>query len=355
MSIYPEDKPYLLLDIDRCKRNIERIATKAKNSNCKLRPHFKTHQSIEIGRWFREKGVRGITVSSPSMANYFIRDGWNDITIAFPFYPAQLESLQTIEKSASLRLFINDVEHLKLVRNSLKYPFKFYIEIDSGYGRSGIYFKNKNEIRELIDTAEHLDKVDFHGFYIHNGATYACNNRQEIIDGITPSLKVLHELKKEYPGSKISLGDTPSASVLDSFSNFDECTAGNFVFYDWMQVQIGSCTLDDISLYMMLPVAQIKKESAIVKGGAVHCSKDYLLQHGRKNYGQLIQFAKDRSISAMDGYLSSLSQEHGILVDMKKTIGDYVCVAPIHSCLTANLHNFYYTVDERKIEKRILS
>jgi D-serine deaminase-like pyridoxal phosphate-dependent protein len=51
-------KPTLLLDEEKCRRNIRTMAEKARSSGVIFRPHFKTHQSIEIGNWFREEGYR---------------------------------------------------------------------------------------------------------------------------------------------------------------------------------------------------------------------------------------------------------------------------------------------------------
>ena len=42
--------------------NISRMLQKAKRNDIAFRPHFKTHQSAEIGELFREKGVDKITV-----------------------------------------------------------------------------------------------------------------------------------------------------------------------------------------------------------------------------------------------------------------------------------------------------
>ena len=47
------------------------MAAKARSAHVRFRPHFKTHQSLEIGRWFREFGVDAITVSSVGMAAFF--------------------------------------------------------------------------------------------------------------------------------------------------------------------------------------------------------------------------------------------------------------------------------------------
>ena len=54
-------EPTLLLDEKKCQENINFMVQKAKRSNVIFRPHFKTHQSIEVGRWFRAQGVDKIT------------------------------------------------------------------------------------------------------------------------------------------------------------------------------------------------------------------------------------------------------------------------------------------------------
>ena len=77
-------EPTMVLNEEVCKSNIARMAAKAKAANVVFRPHFKTHQSREIGEWFRASGVDKITVSSLNMAMKFAEWGWNDITVAFP-------------------------------------------------------------------------------------------------------------------------------------------------------------------------------------------------------------------------------------------------------------------------------
>jgi len=61
-------KPTLILDEAKCKTNSAFMADKARRHNLELRPHFKTHQSLEIGRWFKDAGVKKITASSLDMA-----------------------------------------------------------------------------------------------------------------------------------------------------------------------------------------------------------------------------------------------------------------------------------------------
>lgn len=353
-----QQQPILILDSNRCKRNISRMADRAKRANCEFRPHFKTHQSHTIGRWFRNVGVSGITVSSVSMAQYFAEDGWDDITIAFPFFPQQIQGLKQLELKAELKLFVNTTDHLEVLNKELSNPFKFFIEIDPDYGRSGILYKNVEQIRKLIESSERFEKANFHGFYIHDGRTYNSRGMDEIRDAINPTIDILMGLKKQFPEAKISLGDTPTASVSNRLNELDELTPGNFVFYDYMQVQIGSCGLDDVALFAVLPVGQTFPDHtrSILHGGAVHLSKEFITPNGRKNFGQVIHYSPGSKLREVQGlFLTALSQEHGTLNGLPLDGEGNVWVCPIHSCLTANLYKNYFTPDGEIISKRILS
>lgn len=358
MTFKNVDRPVLILDEERCKQNIQRIVSKSELNDCEFRPHFKTHQSKTIGRWFKEAGVNGITVSSPEMGLYFAGDGWDDITIAFPFYPAQIEKLKELEKYCKLRLFITSKADIKLLNQELKNPFLIIIEIDSGYGRSGIHFKNNDIIKDLIKTSNRLKLSKFHGFYIHDGRTYRAIGKEEIEAAVQPSIHALLHLKEKFSDAKISLGDTPSASVLTNLGKLDEITPGNLVFYDWMQVQIGSCSVNDVCLYVLLPIAQYKEDgkNVIVHGGAAHLSKEFILTENIQNFGQVIQYSKSSHIRPeKDSRIIALSQEHGTLNKLSDKSKDYITIIPIHSCLTANLFDHYITTDGKRIDKRVLS
>ena len=78
-------RPTLIIDEVKARKNIAFMADKAKKYNLLFRPHFKTHQSATVARWFREMGVNHIAVSSLAMAHYFYQHGWDDIHIAFPY------------------------------------------------------------------------------------------------------------------------------------------------------------------------------------------------------------------------------------------------------------------------------
>ena len=78
------EKPTLIINKDIVLSNIKTSKELSKKLSISFRPHFKTHQSLEVGTWFKKLGIKKITVSSVEMAKYFSNQ-WDDITIAFPF------------------------------------------------------------------------------------------------------------------------------------------------------------------------------------------------------------------------------------------------------------------------------
>jgi D-serine deaminase-like pyridoxal phosphate-dependent protein len=129
--------PTLLLDEKTVRRNISVMADKAKQNKVVFKPHFKTHQSVQIGQWFQDVGVEKITVSSVTMAEYFADAGWMDITIAFPCNILQIDRINELAARISLSILVSDANALPVLTQSLTNPVQVYIEIDTGSDRTG--------------------------------------------------------------------------------------------------------------------------------------------------------------------------------------------------------------------------
>src|SRR5665648_180036 len=112
-------KPTLLLNKEIVLRNIQKMVRKAKDHNLIFRPHFKTHQSIEIGEWFKEAGIQCITVSSLTMANYFADFGWDDITIAFSVNIPEIPEMNELASRIKLNVLIENKEGLTALQEQI--------------------------------------------------------------------------------------------------------------------------------------------------------------------------------------------------------------------------------------------
>lgn len=355
-------KPTLLLNKEQCLSNISRMYEKAKNSEIHFRPHFKTHNSAFIGNWFRRLGIHSITVSSVSMAKFFSAYGWRDITIAFPVNLPELGQISELAAELNLNILGESSTILQTIENGLTFKVGFYIEIDTGHHRSGVMWKDLNEIDRMLEYLYNSNRLNFKGFLTHSGHTYAADSQEEILDIYKDTVQKMNYLKDRYleawPELTISIGDTPSCSLVEDFTGVDEIRPGNFVFYDLMQYSLGSCTFDQIAVSVACPVVgkSLLRNEVTIYGGAIHFSKDFLYKsNGEHLFGYIVRISeKEWSRPIAGAYLANLSQEHGIIRAPKEVIediniGDVVGVIPVHSCLTANLMKGYLTLEGEEI------
>ena len=355
--------PTLLLDKQKALNNIQKMVEKARTSGVRLRPHFKTHQSAQVGEWFRDFGIDAITVSSVRMAQYFASHGWNDILVAFPANILEMESINELAGKINLHLVAVNLETVEALAQGLKYPVKVWLKIDAGYGRTGILPHAHNDLDTILNAIQQSGKLKFEGFLAHDGHTYKQTDKEAIQTIHNTSVYLLHLLrdryKDQFPELQLSLGDTPSCSVLDDLSGVDEIRPGNFVFYDITQQRIGSCTYHDIAVCMACPVVakHPDRHEIILYGGSVHFSKDVLLQEdGSPSFGRIVALTENGWSEPLEGIeLVSLSQEHGIVQATpeqfeKYKIGDLMGVLPVHSCLTADLMKGYLTTEGEYLE-----
>jgi D-serine deaminase-like pyridoxal phosphate-dependent protein len=354
-------EPTLLLDKQKCLYNISMMAEKARKNNVTLRPHFKTHQSHEVGRWFREKGVTKITVSSLKMAEYFASDGWDDITVAFPVNVHEHDRINRLAEKINLNLLVVAPQTIPWLANEVNHRITIFIEVDTGYHRTGLSPNQTKTIDEILIRMQPYENLHFAGFLAHAGHSYAVRQHRENLLAIhRESVTILQSLKQQYEGDYpeliLSYGDTPTCSVADSFIGLGEIRPGNLVFYDVTQEQIGSCSLDQIAVAMACPVVAVypERNEVVVHGGAVHFSKDSLkLPDGIVHFGKVVTLTKAGwSTDETSMYVKSLSQEHGIIhtdhADRIK-IGDWLGVLPVHSCLTADAMKAYLTIAGERI------
>ena len=288
------------------------------------------------------------------MARYFADHGWEDILVAFPFSPPEINVLNQLAERCKISILVDNRETLSFLKQ-VRHQVDFYIDIDTGYGRSGVKSKNFQQVEEIIQESLGNCYLKFTGFYCHAGHSYKTTTQQERSEIHQKAVKDLQTLKNQFNqyAPKAVYGDTPNCSTQNDFDGIDEITPGNFVFYDLMQRNIGSCTIEEIAVAILCPVAGKYPEGKrlLVHGGAVHFSKEFLEIDDKVVFGEIAEHANSGWRASSDPvYLSSISQEHGILENCREfydrtKIGDTIFILPPHSCLTANLMKEYRTLE----------
>ncbi len=357
-------RPTLILDEIKARKNLEAISTKIEKQNILFRPHFKTHQSAEIGEWFHKKGIQAITVSSVEMAVYFSNHAWQDILIAFPVNLREVESIDNLAKTISLTLLVESMETANFLEKFLSVPVKIRVKVDVGSMRSGIDWNDPDKILRLVEQLNGSKKLKFDGLLTHAGHSYRAHALEEVASLYEVSLQRMQFIQKAlinkgFHKTLISVGDTPTTSLVEDFGAIDEIRPGNFLFYDVQQYKIGSCSLEEIAVCVACPIVAIHEErdEVVIYGGAIHFSKDfYQRSDGSNGYGIVVTcISESWNCRDIIGELMSLSQEHGVIKCLpgkvvSLEVGDLVCVLPAHSCLTVQAMQTYKTLDGKIIQ-----
>lgn len=356
-------RPTLILDLEKMKSNIDFMVDKANRLGVKLVPHFKTHQSKEIGQFFLDRGIEAITVSSVKMAEYFVANGWRDVTVAFPFNRLEIAVIKNfLKQGVKVKLLITDTKTVSFLAEHLQESVDLFIELDTGYKRSGVSTDNLDEIKAIVNEMAKSDKTNFYGLYCHPGNTYHEDSVEAIKSLWADSIKKMNQVRDGLTNFKsltVRMGDTPGCCVVENMVGVDEIGPGNFVFYDLVMNYLNVCKESDIAVAVACPVVAKHegRNEIIIHGGAVHFSKDHLFDENEQKFFGEVVILEETGWSAIipDAKLISISQEHGILKVSNElfdtlNVGDVVGVLPIHSCLTANLMGEYFTFSGDQLE-----
>lgn len=359
----PITQPTILIDEIKTRRNIAHMVEIAKRNSAHFRPHFKTHKSIQVGRWFRDAGVKSITVSSLAMAAYFARDSWQDITIAFPVNILQLAEINELAGRVKLNLMVESPEAVQALAENLEHKVGLWLNVDTGYAREGLDPTDMPSIQKVLEAIRKSNRLSLCGILSHFGHSYSRRGKEAVTALYQKDLHKMVTLKNElialgWQDLQISIGDTPCCSMVNDLGEADEIRPGTCVFYDLRQAGIGACRIEDISAVAACPVVGVYPQRGEVNiyGGASHLSKDFnLLDNGERNYG-LVTRPDDQSWGAplADSYLYSLSQEIGIVkmpeAECRKTqIGDLLLVYPAHVCLMVSALRYGFTLTHEPV------
>lgn len=361
MQIYELPTPALLLDLDILERNLVRMQDKVNILGSALRPHIKTHKCIEIGRRQRHLGAKGITVSTFHEAEQFAKNGFNDITWAFPIPPVYASRVADLAKTITLRVVVDSREAIDQLEQACKAAggtIHVWLKVDCGYHRAGVD-PISPLAEELVRFLADSKTLRFDGILSHSGHAYYARSRGEILQVANQERNIMVEFadsmrRKGYRIPAISIGSTPSVTVIDGLDGIAEVRPGNYCFYDNTMVALDVCGVEDCAVTLLASVISHQPGAShfVVDAGALALSKDLGASHLNQNTGMGALFEAYEKKQFYHGIsLKSLSQEHGKIIadnsyqiDGKFQVGDRVRILENHSCLTVAHFDEYNVV-----------
>lgn len=329
------DTPALVVDLDRMDAAIARMADAMSERGVALRPHAKTHKSIEVGRRQVGAGAVGLTVGTVGEAEVFADGGLDDLFIAYPMVPAgpKAERLREVARRARLRVGIDSVVGAHAVADALgddRGRVSVLVEIDCGGRRTGVA---PSDAGPVAAAATHLG-LDVIGVFTHGGHGYhgpdaRAAAAEDEVRGLTDAAGSLRAAGVEP--SVVSAGSTPTA--FDSARGaVTEERPGTYVFGDRQQVALGSIAPDAPAAVIAARVVSVNTAARrfVIDAGAKTLTKDvpaYLAGHA--------------SIPELGAVVDRVSDYHGV-VEVKDggslpEIGQVVVAVPNHICPVVDL------------------
>lgn len=339
-SMLEVDTPALLVDHERLEENVRRYAELASQAGVRLRPHIKTHKTVEIAEMQLRAGAGGITTAKLSEAEVFVEAGVRDIFVAYPIIGSE-KAQRAARLAQRCRLCVGveseyGIRQLSQAVTEAGSTLFVRVEIDSGLGRTGVEQEQAEMLCRQVLAAPGL-QLD--GIFTFRGASFpeAPSRDPQVLGRLEGELMVaLAERLRSVgiPIQEVSVGSTPTTPAAALVPGVTEVRPGTYVFFDRMTTEVGTSELSEIALAIVATVVSRPTDDlAIIDAGSkTFCGDVIPASVGLEGYGVTADGAK--------GVVIRMNEEHGIVrlaPGFTPEIGDKLLFFPNHVCTTVNL------------------
>ncbi|HEX5589970.1 MAG TPA: alanine racemase [Candidatus Limnocylindrales bacterium] len=325
--------PALIVDVDRVRANVARMQALADAAGIALRPHAKTHKSLDIGRIQRAAGSVGLTVGTMGEAEVFAGAGFDDLFFAYPVWAVgdRARRLRDLHEATSLRIGL-DTRAAADALATISRPgrrVQVVIEVDCGARRCGI---PPAEAGSLGAYARSVGLEVVGAFTYPGHGDGSIDGRDAASRDELAALGVARDalLAEGIEPRVLSGGSTPT-SRLSARPPVTELRPGEYVYNDLGKLRLGACEPGDIALVVATTVvSDAVPGQVIVDVGTKALGREGSPERG---YG--------RPASIPSAVLSKLNEYHGYLAIPEGTprpaVGEVLAIVPNHVCPAVNL------------------
>lgn len=325
--------PVPVVDLDVLDQNIAGMASSAHSSGVSLRPHAKTHKSPEIARRQVAAGASGLTVATISEAEVFASAGFSDLFIAYPLWvdPAKGRRLRALREDVSLTVGVDSAEGARALAAQLSEDRRevgVLVEVDSGHHRTGVAPELAGE---LADVAAHAG-LDVRGVFTFPGHSYSPGRQVEVAEAERDALlRAAGTVTRRGLGCDIvSGGSTPTARLVGD-AVLTEMRPGVYVFGDAQQLELGTCSPEDIALTLLATVVSHAGGNVVLDAGSKTLGADRA--GWATGFGRLLDHPGAR--------ITALAEHHAVVhwgdESPLPELGTPIRVVPNHVCNAVNL------------------
>ena len=334
--------PYLQIDLARLRRNIARAAEFAQAGGVTLRPHVKTHKSVEIARLQLAAGAVGISVATIGEAETFVRNGVGDVFVAYPLWldDAAAGRLSDLTGDAAVAIGVDSVEGAANAGRLLgASTVEVLVEIDCGHHRSGVLPHDAGKVA----SAAMRTGLTVRGVFTFPGHSYASGALASAAADESAALREAAGSLRDagIEPRVISGGSTPSLAHSDT-EVLTELRPGVYVFGDAQQWEMGAMPPGSIALTCRSTVVSHAGDRLVLDAGSKVLGADRAPY--ATGFGRLPDHPDARIV---------LLSEHHAVVDLDGArlppLGSQVGVVPNHVCNAVNLVDSVYAEESGEL------
>lgn len=343
--------PAVLVDPGRLDRNLRAMAESAAARGLTLRPHAKTHKSVEIARRQVEYGATGVSVATLGEAEIFADAGLDEVFVAYPLWtdPQRAPRLRALATRIRLMTGVDSLASVHQLAAAVQghAELRVLVEVDCGLRRSGVAPDGAGQIA----TAAARAGLAVDGVFTFPGHSYAPGMpAQAAADEAAALAAAAASLEAAgMPCPVRSGGSTPSAAQAAgpaSGGPVTELRPGVYAFNDAQQVVLGSCTLDEVALSVLATVVSTPApDRFVLDSGAKVLGYDR--PAWAPGHGLLPAFG--------EATVTGVWEHHAVVVTgagPRPAVGDRVVVIPNHVCTTVNLVDELHVVRDGQVAER---
>ncbi len=332
-SLVPDlTTPYIAVDLDVLEANLKAMAALCRRLGVSLRPHVKTHKCLEIASRQLDAGAGGITVATLSEAEVFVAAGCSDVFVAYPLWidRARGTRLRSLAERCSLGIGVDSIEGARALAANTGGggAFEVVIEIDSGHRRTGVAPQAAGGVALAATEAG----LHVRGLFTFPGHSYGPGMAAAAAADEARALS-LAAASLRAAGTEIDVvsgGSTPTAAFTDAAS-VTELRPGVYVFNDAQQLELGTCSFDDVALTVAATVVSRTSGQLVLDAGSKVLGADR--PAWTSGYGRLADYPQAR--------LMALYEHHAIVAwpaaSPLPELGSVLRVVPNHVCTAVNL------------------
>lgn len=356
--------PSVLIDNARVERNLTRMQSAVASRGRRLRPHAKTHKSVDMARRQIAAGAAGICCAKLGEADVFAAAGIEDIRLPYPISPVNAERVLALLDRTRLSFILDHADVARAWSDAMRHAgreVEVLVKVDVGFHRCGIDPESPGAA-EFVARIAGLPGLKFRGLLSHAGQGYGAKTPDDAAAMARSEARLLTTLARQVtalgvPVDEISVGATPTTRFSLDEPGITEMRPGNYIYFDRTQVALGAASWDDCALSVLARVvSRPAADRIILDCGSKTLTNDQARGWGQTaGYGAVLQ-ALDASVPDPALSIDRLSEEHatvGVSGSSPLKPGDLVRVVPNHSCVVSNLADAVWLVDGGDVLERI--